>query len=557
MQLTRNARKILEARYLRNGETPAEMFERVAKCVAAAEAEPQPWETKFYDIMAGLKFLPNSPTLMNAGRPLGMLSACFVLPVNDSIEAIFDAVKNTALIQRAGGGTGFNFSRLRPRGSIVRTSGGKTTGPCEFLKVFSQATTAIQQGAFRRGANMGVMEISHPDILEFINIKADLSALQNFNLSVGVTDSFMKALRETPKAAVKVSHPETGEASLGKRWTYEKLWYTIIERAWLTGEPGVLFLDTIERANPTPKLGKLDGVNPCAEQPLLPYEACNLGSLNLARFVHHKELIEEELERVTRIAVRFLDNVITVNKYPLEEIRARCFETRKIGLGIMGFADCLTKLCVPYNTKEAVTIAQETMGFIQAVAYDESAKLAMEKGPCPAQGVNKRRNANLTTIAPTGSLSIIANCSGGIEPPFSLVFNRNVIDSTLPECSVLFKRALKDRGLFSEDVLRQAAERGTIQGIVGLPDDLKVLFQTARDVPPEQHLKVQAAFQEHTDAAVSKTINLPATATVVDVQKIYEQAFALGVKGVTVYRDECRQDQPMQRPKCEGGSCTL
>jgi ribonucleoside-diphosphate reductase alpha chain len=557
MHLTRNARKLLEARYLKDGETPEEMFERVARAVSAAEENQEEWEEKFFVMMSSLRFLPNSPTLMNAERPLGMLSACFVLPVLDSIEGIFDGIKNAALVQRAGGGTGFNFSRLRPRGSVVRSSGGQTTGPCEFIKVFSQATTAIQQGAFRRGANMGVMEITHPDILEFINIKNDLTALQNFNLSVGVTDEFMRRLKETPKDTVETHHRQVGKGTLGRKWTYDKLWHTIIESAWRTGEPGVLFLDTINKDNPTPSLGRLDGVNPCAEQPLLPYEACNLGSLNLSKFVKNHNIQWDLLGETVRIAVRFLDDVITVNRYPLPKIRRRCEQTRKVGLGVMGFADFLTRLGVPYNSEAAVYNARVIMKFIQETAWDESEKLAREKGECPAPDVKGRRNASLTTIAPTGSLSIIANCSGGIEPLFNVVFNRNVIDSTLPECNYLFKKALKARGIYSEDLLRQISVRGSLQEIIGLPTDLKELFQVSRDVPPEQHLKIQAAFQEHTDAAVSKTVNMDASATIEHVKKTLESAHELRLKGVTIYRDECRENQPMQRMKCEDGACSL
>lgn len=892
MQLSRNARKLLEARYLKDGEAPEEMFRRVAKAVASCEKESKVFEELFYDAMINLRFLPNSPTLMNAGRPLGMLSACFVLPVGDSIEEIFDAIKNTALVQRAGGGTGFNFSDLRPRGALVASSGGTTTGPCEFLKVFSQATTAIQQGAFRRGANMGIMEVSHPDILEFINIKNDLSALSNFNLSVGISDYFMRMLRKHPKKPMRVYHPKTGKGTLGAKWTYQKVWDMICESAWRTGEPGVLFMDTIDRANPTPSLGKLRGVNPCAEQVLLPYESClhggtlvlaedgvrridgvdsqrmvvaadnklhkfervvcrgvkpiqrillsnnleilatedhkfdvigsgmtrvadigegdklrvlsefplaipgdldptyemlgwlrgdgwfsttvgisfnykdgdvdaknrllpvfrrffdaedikpmyddehkfqiqvcskkainkmlslgfkpgrahkaelpsqfytwclsnqiafirglfgadggvsgrsnkqihfasnsldlakqvqeflsclgihssvyttifktgrrkpqhrlaitkksarmfmkvigfstevkntkfnydtgkdyqdedcyevlsidsagmdtvydivdvngvntfyangvathncNLASMCLPKFVSYGKIMLDELESAVRLAIRFLDDVITVNKYPIPEIRDMCLKTRKVGLGIMGFADMLTRLGIPYNSSEAVAAAEMIMEHINTVAHDESALLGKEKGYCPAKDIKGCRNASVTTIAPTGSLSIIANCSGGVEPPFSLVYNRHVIDSILPECSPLFKQALRNVGLLSEDILIQAARLGSIQEL-GLPDDIKALFQTARDVPPEQHLRIQAAFQKHTDAAVSKTINLPASATVADVQKIYEMAYSLKAKGVTVYRDGCRAGQPMALPKCSDGSCSL
>ena len=573
--LTANAEAVLRARYLRKDETgtvvetPEELLTRVADAVAAAErgygASEGAVETvsyEFYRMMAGGMFMPNSPTLMNAGRGAGMLSACFVLPVDDSIDGIFNSIKHTALIQKAGGGTGFSFSRLRPNGDIVASSGGTTSGPISFMKVFSEATNAIQQGAFRRGANMAIMRVDHPDIVEFINVKQDLTQLTNFNLSVGLTDAFVADLQADPERVHRVYNPRTGEGAQLARdgdghWTVGELFELIVERAWRTGEPGVVLLDRINKANPTPHVGTIEATNPCGEQPLLPYESCNLGSINLARFVAPDEngahFDFDALRPVVHLGTRFLDNVIDVNRYPIPEIAEISRGNRKIGLGVMGFADALFALGIPYDSEEGVAFGEETMEFVNRESHAASQRLAEERGTFPnwegstwqQHGISMR-NACTTTVAPTGTISIIADCSGGIEPLFSLAFFRNVLDGErLAEVNGRFESAAREGGFHSRELIDEIAQKGSLRDIDGIPEDVKRVFVTARDITPEWHIRMQAAFQRHCDSSISKTINFPHDASVKDVRDIYLLAFEHDCKGVTVYRDGCRENQPM------------
>lgn len=626
LRLSANARLVLANRYLKKDpqgnptETPEQLFERVAHHVAAVEKQfgadeqtVRQWEDRFYNLMVSLRFLPNSPTLMNAGGNMAMLSACFVLPVPDSIEGIFDAVKHTAMIQKAGGGTGFSFDRLRPTGDYISSSGGKTSGPISFWKVLSETTNAIQQGAFRRGANMGMMSVTHPDILKFLYAKQDPAAFTNYNISVKVTDAWMEHLKTNPDSPHVVQNPHTGKkyylprtldiwkyqlgdlievpseatpatprpagaaASLGQQnefWTVGQIFQVIVRNAHDTGEPGLAFMDRINRDNMTPQLGPIEATNPCGEQPLLPYEACNLGSINLARFIRTDTTPQEaaltpaaETEPLRRVdfaalrltvheAVRFLDNVIAVNDYHIAQIDQLCQANRKIGLGVMGFADVLHKLAVPYDSPQALTIGGELMRFINDEAHQASELLAGERGVFANwQGSlwqskyhRPQRNAAVTTVAPTGTLSIIADCTGGIEPVFSVAFTRNVLgDEHLLEINQTFEQVAKDRRFYSDRLLRQIAQRGTLAGFAEIPPDVKRVFACAHDIAAQWHLRMQSAFQEHCDAAISKTINFPHDATVEQVDRIYRLAHELGCKGITVYRDGCRAHQPMSR----------
>lgn len=575
LALTENARTVLSSRYLKKDEegvpveTPEELFMRVAESVAGAETRyglslraAETVRDEFYRIMAEGKFMPNSPTLMNAGRPTGLLSACFVLPVEDSVDSIFSSIRHTALIQKAGGGTGFDFSRLRPKGDRVASSGGVTSGPISFMKVFGTATDAIQQGAFRRGANMGILRVDHPDIVEFIGVKRDLSQLANFNLSVALTDAFMAALRENPEREHAVRNPRTGQTTPlvredGTRWTVGEIFNLIIRRAWETGEPGVLFIDRINEANPTPHVGRIEATNPCGEQPLLPYESCNLGSINLSRFVmdtpEGRIFDFDGCRSVIHLATRFLDDIIDINKYPIPQIEEMSRGNRKIGLGVMGFADALYGLGIPYNSEEGVRFGGQVMEFVNEESHQASRKLAETRGPFPnwkgsewdQRGI-PMRNACTTTVAPTGTISIIANCSSGIEPLFSLVFFRNVLDGRrLAEVNSRFEAVARERGFHSQALLERIAERGTIQDMTKIPEDVRRVFVTAHDIAPEWHIRMQAAFQRHCDASISKTINFPAGASEADVRNIYLMAFEERCKGVTVYRDGCRKNQPM------------
>ena len=541
-KFSENTLKVLEARYLLRDkygkviETPDEMFRRVANHVAKDDNLAH----TYYLMLSSLLFLPNSPTLTNAGTPLGNLAACYVLPVEDSIDGIFDAVKWAALIHKEGGGTGFSFSNIRPQGSIVKTTGGIASGVVSFMEVFNAATGAIKQGSKRRGANMGMLRIDHPDILEFIDCKKDNSKLNNFNISVAVTDTFMQALARNDK--YNIIHPVTKEVV--RQLYAREVWDKIVRNAWLNGEPGVVYIDKINAKNPTPHVGAIEATNPCGEQPLLPFEACNLGSINLSKFVDKGKINYDLLGQVVRVAVRFLDDVIDASKYPLPQIEQMVKGNRKIGLGVMGFADMLIQLGISYNSPEAIKVAEDVMGFIQRTAHDMSKELGEALGMYPnyVEGAPKRRNATVTTIAPTGSISIIAGTSGGIEPFFSMVYERNILDGTkMLEVYPKFAEVCKD-----EKVWEQVARDGTLAN-TNLPDSIKELFVCAHDVPPEQHVRIQAAFQKYTDNAVSKTVNLPHSATVEDVEKIFLLAYDLGCKGVTIYRDGSRENQVMAR----------
>jgi ribonucleoside-diphosphate reductase alpha chain len=571
--LTENARQVLEKRYLKKDkkgkiiETTEEMFRRVARTIAAAEticdskADVKAREDEFYRLMTNLEFLPNSPTLMNAGRELGQLSACFVLPVEDSMESIFDAVKNTALIHKSGGGTGFSFSRLRPEKDRVGSTGGVASGPVSFMRAFDTATDVIKQGGMRRGANMAILSVDHPDILKFIDAKKnDPNVLTNFNLSVAVTVNFMEAVRSG--SDYDLINPHSGEAAgkLNAREVFNK----IVSSAWKTGDPGIIFIDRINEKNPTPHLGKIESTNPCGEQPLLPYESCNLGSINLSRMLREKgagyEIDYPRLGRVVKSAVRFLDNVIDVNHFPLPEIEKMTRSTRKIGLGVMGFADMLLQLEIPYNSEAAVDIAGDVMRFINEEALGISVELAAERGAFPTfkgsvydtPGAPKVRNASRTTIAPTGTLSIIAGCSSGIEPLFALSFTRNILDgANMVEVNQYFEKAARDGGFYNEELMRQLATGTRLHEVEGIPDIIKQVFVTAHEIAPEWHVRMQAAFQKQTDNAVSKTVNFPKEATEDDVAKVYTLAYELGLKGITIYRDGSRESQPMSTKKEE------
>ena len=565
LNLTKNAITVLERRYLKRDEygtlleEPRDMFLRVAKNIASVEkqyskteAQIREIEKKYFDIMTDLDFLPNSPTLMNAGRELQQLAACFVLPVGDSMASIFEALKETALIQKSGGGVGYSFSNIRPKNDVVLSTKGVSSGPISFMTVFNAATDTIKQGGTRRGANMGILRVDHPDILDFITAKEDNEKLNNFNISVGVTEAFMKAVENDSE--YEILNPRTKEVVT--KYKAREVFEKIINNAWANGDPGIIFLDRLNKDNPTPHIGTIESTNPCGEQPLLPYEACNLGSINLANMVKEEDDIRsidfDKLREVTKISVRFLDDVIDAGKYPLEKITEMVKSNRKIGLGVMGFADMLLMLEIPYNSEQALEISKNVMSFINDVSKEESKELASERGEFPNFKGSVYdtpdgyiiRNATTTTIAPTGTLSIIASCSSGIEPVFAISFVKNVMDNDkLIEVNPYFEEAAKKDGFYSKELMELIALKGSLKEVSDIPDNYKRIFVTAHDIAPVWHVRMQAAFQGYVDNAVSKTVNFPSDATVKDVEDVYMLAYRLGCKGITIYRDKSRQSQ--------------
>ncbi len=573
LKLTENAVKVLESRYLlkdekgKLAEKPIEMFRRVASFIVKAEdnykiekSQKEKIEQEFLEIMVNLEFLPNSPTFSGAGTRLGQLSACFVLPVGDSMEEIFEAIKNTALIHKSGGGTGFSFSRLRPAKDPVNSTSGLASGPISFMTVFDSATETIKQGGTRRGANMGILRVDHPDIFNFISAKQDNDKLNNFNISVAITDKFMEALENDEE--YEFFNPKT--KSFAGKIKAKEVWDKIVANAWKNGDPGVIFIDKINKFNPTPHIGQIESTNPCGEQPLLPYESCNLGSINLARFVSEGKINFDRLAEVIKISVRFLDNVIDMNNYPIKEISDMSRANRKIGLGVMGWADMLIILGIPYNSEEAVDLAENIMKFIKTNADKASVELAKQRGVFPnfegsmydtaeSQGI---RNATRTTIAPTGTLSIIANCSSGIEPLFALAYVRKSHIGKkgdewveLVEVNPYFEKIAKEKGFYSKELMEKISEGSSIQDLNEIPESIKKVFVTSHDISPEWHIRMQSAFQKYIDNAVSKTINFPNSASKEDIAKAYLLAYETACKGITIYRDGSRDIQVLTTGK--------
>jgi ribonucleoside-diphosphate reductase alpha chain len=539
LELSVNALRVLERRYLlkdENGkvlETPPELFRRIAKAIALDPGS----EEEFFNTLVNLEFLPNTPTLMNAGTEMGQLSACFVIPVDDSLVSIFDAVKSMALIQQSGGGTGFSFTHLRPEGDVVKSTKGVASGPVSFMRVFDITTEIIKQGGKRRGANMGILRVDHPDIIEFITAKTKEGLLSNFNISVAIDDKFMDAVKADGDH--ELINPRNSEVA--KKVKALDIWNLIITMAWRTGDPGVIFIDEVNRHNPTPQMGKMESTNPCGELPLLPFESCNLGSINLARMVNRESIDWEKLEKTIVLGVRFLDNVIDINKYPLPQIEEITRANRKIGLGVMGFADMLVALGIPYDSDEAIKTAEDIMRFMKGKSHATSQKLAQERGIFPnfKGSIHEKpmRNATTTTVAPTGTISIIAGCSSGIEPLFAVSYVRNVLEGTkLIEVNPYFEAVAKERGFYSEDLMMKIAKTGTLAGIDEIPDDVKRVFVTAFDIASVWHVKMQAAFQKYCDNAVSKTINFPNDVDIKEVETAFMLAYELKCKGITIYR---------------------
>ncbi len=563
LNISENCLKVLERRYLKKDkegkiiETPEEMFIRVSRHIASAdklygakETDVKKTEDSFCNMMSKFEFMPNSPTLMNAGKDLGQLSACFVLPIGDSMESIFDAIKNTAMIHKSGGGTGFSFSRLRGKNSVVRSTGGVSSGPVSFMKVFNSATQAVKQGGTRRGANMGILRVDHPDILEFIKCKENDKDITNFNISIAITEDFMNRVIEDKEYDLIDPHTKKVVEKLKAKEVFE----LIVEMTWKNGEPGIVFIDRINKDNPTPKLGEIESTNPCGEQPLLPFESCNLGSINLSKVVcgnEKKEVDWEKLKTLVHQGSHFLDNVIDMNKFPLKEIEENTRKNRKIGLGVMGWADMLIQLEIPYNSDEAIDLAEKVMGFIDKEAKKKSEELAQKRDTFPSfkdsifkDDPEVKRNATLTTIAPTGTISIISNTSSGIEPIFAISYYRNVMDNDkLIEVNPLFEAIAKKEGFYSRKLMEEIADKGSVKDIKEVPEKYKKIFVTSHDIAPIWHIRMQAAFQKHTDNAVSKTVNFHNDASKDDIREVYMLAYKLDCKGVTIYRDKSREEQ--------------
>ncbi|MET7028278.1 adenosylcobalamin-dependent ribonucleoside-diphosphate reductase [Sediminicola luteus] len=553
---------LLEERYLqKNGqgasiETPDQLFRRVARHISSVENKKKDhWENCFYNLMAKMEFLPNSPTLMNAGLPKGQLSACFVLPINDSLDDIFTTLKNAALVHQSGGGTGYNFSRIRPKNDTISTSGGKSSGPIAFMKVYDAATEHVKQGGKRRGANMGILNVDHPDIAQFVIAKLDGNSLQNFNISVGITDHFMKAMINTEKW--ELINPRTGQSE--RTIEAKELWDSLIHAAWKTGDPGLIFLDTINAHNPLFRQGRIQSTNPCGEVPLFDYESCNLGSINLAKIVglgsKPSNINWDKLKLLVQMGIRFLDNVIQCNHYLLPEVAEMALKNRKIGLGVMGWAELLIQLEIPYASKEAVQLAEKLMRFIQETSFNASCNIAKEKGCYPAWEESIHypnlhlRNATCNSIAPTGSISIIANTSYSIEPLYALAFKRTGVLGTKTQQVLhpIVKDKLTQLGHWNNAIQDQILETGSIREVESIPDHIKKLFETSLEIPWKYHLEHQRAFQKYTDNAVSKTINLPSSTSASDISEIYRTAWEFGLKGITIYRDGSKANQVLQK----------